>query len=180
MNGDLIYLSRILGITLILALTPLKANALLIGPADMFRADFDLSGATPSGPYTSMALDLAFAVGLPAGESFTVNVFDYDGGPSVGNYIRNGPIGSGTLAFFLSTPSLADGIGHLILDVSVPIAISRMNVQVHNVHGNTVFVESVLSVVPRSVPEPASLAMIVIGLASIGLADKRRRLGRPR
>ena len=125
------------------------------GPLMALRADFDLSGLTPSGPYDCMRHVWDFNGTLAVGESFTIRIFDNDGGPPVGTRVLNNtfgiPIDNVGYEMSMPAPALADGIGFLLVQFSQEIDVESLmvNGQVPGCNvASTDFVPATLTVIP--------------------------------
>ena len=132
-------------------------GAWLIFGVSTWRADFDLSGETPAGPYVCLRHQFVFNDFLDIGEFFTIDIYDVDGGPVIGSTsITNNfgvPINNVGHEIFVSGTALADGIGFELLTFSQPIDMQALTVRGHappNCIGGaqTSFVPATLTEIP--------------------------------
>ena len=150
------------------------------GQSEIF--DFDLSGASPPPPYDLVGVVLSFGAGdlIVTGESIRIDVRDFDLGPIIGSFSVIG-VGAGTAvstAVPLILPDLNDGMGLLELTmVSGSVDLTRVQVDLRESSGSG-FTPRV-DAVHREVPEPGSLAMLVIGLAWLAYLGRRRKRHAP-
>ena len=171
---------------LALAFLAAPAAADSIGPGDVLRADFDLSGETPSGPYDILAVRILFGSGgeMPGGESLTTTAFDEDGTTLFTRVSTNGAAGdpainSLTITRLLNPAAVSRGFGFVTFeDATADYDIS--GVQVRAATGDfsnpdwTDWVDATFAAADP-IPEPSTWALFALGAAGIWIARRRRR-----
>ncbi len=105
----------------------------LVVDGTSLRADFDMSGLSPAGPYTCLRNIFGFNTDLDIGESINVQLFDTEGGSPVGSRVVNNnfgtPINNVAFEVFMIPPALTDGIGYLLYQFSQAVDVGSLQVQ---------------------------------------------------
>jgi hypothetical protein len=170
---------------------PFTANAIPVSAGDIVRVDFDLSGETPAPPYEGIYTSMAFGAGdyLNLGEGFSIGVFDDDGAglaDGTGYFLVYDIVGT-----FDLTNAWAAGVnysGGYVSTFDVPGTISLLSTlpDLGNSLAALFTFESTTSesiswfghdrilLPPTSVPEPASIVLIGLGLAGLGFAHRKK------
>lgn len=159
------------------ALVTSQASALPLSTGDVLRIEYQLDGTADS---IHSIMPTLFFTGdyMEPGEAFSFQVFDSTSDLIGGNAFTNDfpfLIGSIGFAAAVSTPDLSGTIlltwlvGSVNLDDALPPNVFAQGDRNH------FDLSPAFSVVPRSVPEPGTLALFGLCLVAIGVMRKRAR-----
>ncbi|MFK8053827.1 MAG: hypothetical protein AB8F65_12745, partial [Woeseiaceae bacterium] len=99
-------------------------------PGTVWRADIDFTSVTPDGPYDCLRQQFSFNDLIAPGESFTLEIFDEQGGPAIASETFtspfSNPINNVGFEVFLGGTALADGVGFELLTFSRPIDLDSL------------------------------------------------------
>ena len=158
---------------LLVSLGPVLAEAVLVGPGDIVRSDFDLSSEFPAPPYSNITAFFAFGSDLlDPGEGWTVSIFDSENGPALNSVSFSNPFPPTTGIFqgvfgFPSPPAFSDGAGFLLFTTIVgTFDLTAVQFSGTNPGGHTPFVDGTITVIP----EPTAFSLMVVGLAGLSVA----------
>jgi hypothetical protein len=142
----------------------------------------DYLSAPPSGVMMAGIGDSSGVHLINVAAGFTAFSFDYAAADPGSVYVLSGAYGAGDLLAQLSLPTTPDGYDHYgWAHVEVPFAGTAQSVIFHGSVFNIAFDDMTFggpSSTLDAAPEPATWAMLILGVGMIGIAARRRRESR--